>query len=255
MRIYTLNVNGFRGAEMQPGEYVSPQDLQMNLHNFMTLIGDIITDDQSILIVQEFPHMTGDRSGRWFRWLENDFYNKCLETIKAKYRVIQPMHLIKSEQCTIAICKETSPWEQITEEMIQYDSKHSYGNRLVELQYGDITLLGIHMKPNDLMWNMLLKAMNGRRKYTFIAGDFNAYEHRGDMKDKPKQIRAVGYTPFVPSSVITDTKFNSSIDNIYMDNGYMTAEEITVDIGKSDAFQTDHLLCGIEFAEKKVRDD
>ena len=41
MRIYTLNVNGFRGAEMQPGEYVSPQDLQMNLHNFMTLIGDI----------------------------------------------------------------------------------------------------------------------------------------------------------------------------------------------------------------------
>ena len=151
MRIYTLNVNGFRGAEMQPGEYVSPQDLQMNLHNFMTLIGDIIADDQSILIVQEFPHMTGDKSGRWFRWLENDFYNKCLETIKAKYRVIKPIHLIKSEQCTIAICKETSPWEQITEEMIQYDSKHSYGNRLVELQYGDITLLGIHMKPNDLM--------------------------------------------------------------------------------------------------------
>ena len=93
MRIYTLNVNGFRGAEMQPGEYVSPQDLQMNLHNFMTLIGDIIADDQSVLIVQEFPHMTGDRSGRWFRWLENNFYNKCLETIKAKYRVIKPIRI------------------------------------------------------------------------------------------------------------------------------------------------------------------
>ena len=255
MRIYTLNVNGFRGAEKQPDGYVPANDLRENLSNFVALIDEIIKDEQSILLVQEFPHMTGDRSGRWFRWLENDFYNECLEFIKAKYRVIQPMHLIKSEQCTIAICKETSPWEQISEEMIQYDSKHSYGNRLVELKYGEITLLGIHMKPNDLMWNMLLKAINGKGKYTFLAGDFNAYEHRGDMKDKPKQIRAVGYTPFVPSSVITDTKFNSSIDNIYMDNGYMPAEEITVDIRKPDAFQTDHMLCGIEFGEKQVRND
>ena len=91
-----------------------------------------------------------------------------------------------------------------------------------------------------------------KRKYTFIAGDFNAYEHRGTMKDKPKQIRAVGYTPFVPSSVITDTKFNSSIDNIYMDNGYLAVEEVRVDIKNSDVFQTDHLLCEIEFTEKKV---
>ena len=232
MRIYTLNVNGFRGAEKQPDDYVPVNELRENLNNFVALIGEIIEDEQSILIVQEFPHLIGDRSGRRFRWLENEFYNECLETIKAKYRVIQPMHMIKSEQCTIAICKEASPWEQITEEMIQYDSKHSYGNRLVELKYGEITLLGIHMKPNDLMWNMLLKAINGRRKYTFLAGDFNAYEHRGDMRDKPKQIRDAGYTPFVPSSVITDTKFNSSIDNIYMKNEYMVAEKITVDIRK-----------------------
>lgn len=252
MRIYTLNVNGFRGADKQPGDYVPEKELRENLNNFVALIGEIIEDEQSVLIAQEFPHMTGDRSGRWFRWLENDFYNECLETIKAKYRVIQPTHLIKSEQCTIAICRETSPWEQITDEMIQYDSKHSYGNRLVELQYGEITLLGIHMKPNDLMWNMLLKAINGRRKYTFLAGDFNAYENRGDMKDKPKQIRSVGYTPFVPSSVITDTKFNSSIDNIYMDNKYMADDGITVDIRKPGVFQTDHLLCGVVFAENKV---
>ena len=126
MKIYTLNVNGFRGAEMQPGEYVSPQDLRKNLHNFITLIGDIIVDDQSVLIVQEFPHMNGDRSGRWFRWVENDFHNECLETIRTKYRVIMPSHLIKSEQCTIAICKETSSWKRSSEEIMQYDSKHSY---------------------------------------------------------------------------------------------------------------------------------
>ena len=45
----------------------------------------------------------------------------------------------------------------------------------------------------------------------------------------------------------------AGLDDPYSE--YMTAEEITVDIRKSDAFQTDHLLCGIEFAEKKVRDD
>ena len=252
MRIYTLNVNGFRGAEIQPGEYVPHHERQANLHHFMNLLDDTIVDDQSVLIVQEFPHIDSDRSGGKFRWLDNDFYIECLETIKAKYRVIQPTHLIKSEQCTIAICKEASPWKQATEEMFQYNSKYSYGNCLVELQCGEITLLGIHVKPDDQMWNMLLKTVGCKRKYTVIAGDFNAYEHRGTMKDKPKQIRAVGYTPFVPSSVITDTKFNSSIDNIYMDDGYLAVEEVRVDIKKSDVFQTDHLLCGIEFTEKKV---
>ena len=248
MRIYTLNVNGFRGADKQPGDYVPLNELRENMNNFVALIDEIIEDEQSILIIQEFPHMIGDRSGRWFRWLPNDFYNECLETIKSKYRVIQPKHLIKSEQCTIAICKETSPWKQTIEELFQYDSKYSYGNCLVELRYGEITLLGIHVKPNDLMWNMLLKSINGKRKYTFLAGDFNAYELRGEMKDKPKQLRDLGYRPFVPSSVITDIKHNSSIDNIYADEGYLFKEEPIVDIRPLEGFHTDHILCGIDFA-------
>lgn len=255
MRIFTLNVNGFRGAEKQPDEYVPLQDLRENLNSFVALIDEVIKDEQSILIVQEFPHMIGDRSGRWFRWIENDFYNECLETIKKKYKVIQPSHLINSVQCTIAICKETSHWEQMPEEMFKYDSEYSYGNTLVELQCGEITLLGVHVKPSDQMWNMLLKSISGERKYTFLAGDFNAYELRGDMRDKPKLIRAVGYKPFVQSSVITDIKHNSSIDNIYMDIKYIADGEITTEISNPDVFQTDHVLCGIAFAEKKVRDD
>ncbi len=51
---------------------------------------------------------------------------------------------------------------------------------------------------------------------TFIAGDFNAYELRGEMKDKPKQLRSLRYRSFVPNSIITDIKHNSSIDNIYI---------------------------------------
>lgn len=252
MKIYTLNVNGFRGAEMQPGEYVTRQELQENLHNFMALLDDIIVDEQSILIVQEFPHMNGDRSGRWFRWLENNFQNECLETIGKKYRVIMPSHLIKSEQCTVAICKEASPWKHLSDEIIQYDSKYSYGNALVELQNGEITLLGVHIKPYEQMWDMLLNAVSGDKRYTFLAGDFNAYECRGDMRDKPKKIRDAGYNPFIPGTAITDIKHNSSIDNIYVNTEYNICGEVVTTIRKTDIFQTDHVLCGIEFTEKKV---
>lgn len=135
---------------------------------------------------------------------------------------------------------------------MQYDSKHSYGNTLVELENGEISLLGIHVKPNEQMWDMLLKPLKGSRKYTFLAGDFNAYEYRGEMKDKPRQIREAGYKPFIQSSVITDIKHNSSIDNIYVRTDYGICGDVTTTIRKAEMFQTDHVLCGIEFEEKKV---
>ena len=67
MRIYTLNVNGFRGADKQPGDYIPANELRENLQNFIAAIDKIVEDEQSILIVQEFPHMSGDCSSYPFR--------------------------------------------------------------------------------------------------------------------------------------------------------------------------------------------
>lgn len=252
MRIYTLNVNGFRGADKQPGDYVPANELRENLQNFIAAIDKIVEDEQSILIVQEFPHMSGDCSSYPFRWSVNPFYNECVEVIESIYKLIQPAHLINSEQCTVAICKEGSPWDRSDIERVHYDSRYSYGNALLELHYDDITLLGVHVKPNIQMWDMIFNAIKNHGKYTFIAGDFNAYELRGGMKDKPKQLRSLRYRSFVPNSIITDIKHNSSIDNIYMDEDYHFGEMLIPDIRPLDVFQTDHILCGIEFV---IEDD
>ena len=215
MRIYTLNVNGFRGADKQPGDYVPANELRENLQNFIAAIDKIVEDEQSILIVQEFPHMSGDCSSYPFRWSVTPFYNECVEVIESIYKLIQPAHLINSEQCTVAICKEGSPWDRSDIERI-FNANKNHG------------------------------------KYTFIAGDFNAYELRGGMKDKPKQLRSLRYRSFVPNSIITDIKHNSSIDNIYMDEDYHFGEMLIPDIRPLDVFQTDHILCGIEFV---IEDD
>ncbi len=84
--------------------------------------------------------------------------------------------------------KKDSSWQQLPVDVLHYDTKHSYGNKFIELQCGEITLLGVHMPTNNMMWDLLIQALNDA-PYTFVVGDFNANEKSGEMSDKPEKIR------------------------------------------------------------------
>lgn len=194
-----------------------------------------------IIILQEIPHkIMGSKRGHWFT---NPLYNKFKEIFQ-EYKILEPKHLINSMQCTVAICRKNSLWEQLREGLLQYDSSHSYGNKFVELQCGGINLLGVHMPPEDEMWNQLMQTLKDA-PYTFIIGDFNAYEKRGKMSDKSKSIIDCGYNYLIANNIITCYSYQSSIDNIYMNFDFTIDKNIEVKVINTNL--SDHALCILEY--------
>ena len=106
---------------------------------------------------------------------------------------------------------------------------------------------GIKVKLVDLNSNeeKIFNSLN-KNKVTYVVGDFNAYEERGEMKSKPSILRGVGYNSFIPSSVITDYKDNSSIDNFYVDKNTIIKNGISVEVKKTDLFVSDHACCTLD---------
>jgi exonuclease III len=250
MKIYTLNVNGFRGSK-EPSDSVDDNEIKTNLSKFAELIECINMGDDDVIVLQEIPHKIYDKSQQRWAWKENDFYSEfCKLFNQLEYKIIWPKHLIDSNQCTVALCKTTSEWESIAKEKVYYSPEYDYGNKLVELQYGEkFTLLGIHMAPENEMWDLLLNAER-KCKHTFIVGDLNAYECRGEMMNMPQCLKNFGFKPQISSNIITNFKHISSIDNIYVDIGYKFNSGISIKVEKLYSFVTDHALCNIEFSPR-----
>lgn len=241
MRIYTLNVNGFRG-DKKMGTTISEQELLTNMEHLKSLAEEIIEDEKDILILEEVPHGAFTRLGGW-SWSESSAYRKFLSAF-SEYQIIRPRRLIPSLQCTVGLCKRNSGWEE--SELWISNEKNDFENKVIGIAYGEVSLLGLHMNPSEEMWELLLASCKTYRP-TLVIGDFNSYEKRGSMRHMPKELRNLGYCSCIPSNVITNHRCNSSIDNIYV------AEDKHIKSGYSlyvrrIAF-TDHSLCGIEINE------
>jgi hypothetical protein len=238
MKIMTLNVNGFRG---HVNKTVPDEICLDNMRQIKKLTDKVMINKNDIIILQEVPNKIKE-SGRW-RWFDNPLYNRFNEMFQ-EYKILKPKHLLNSWQCTVAICKKDSSWEQHSKNVLQYDTKYSYGNKIVELQCEDVTLLGVHMKPEDDMWNLLIRTLSDA-PYTYIVGDFNANEKRGEMSDKPTEIRNCGYSNLIPNNIITCYSCRTSIDNIYINSSFTLDKN--VDVKVRDTNLTDHALCILEY--------
>lgn len=237
----TLNVNGFRGHQNYP--YIENIYLN-NMVNIKKIIDNLLINDNDIIILQEVPHKIKQKD-RWV-WYENPLYNKFIEVFK-EYKILKPKHLINSWQCTVAICRESSSWEQISKDTLKYDSKFSYGNKIVELQCEDISLIGVHMNPSNEMWSLLISALEFS-EYTFIVGDFNANEKNGEMSDKPNILKSNGYNAFIPNNIITYYPAETSIDNIYINRDYNLNKDFSIKVKNTKL--TDHALCIFEYGNE-----
>lgn len=245
IQVYTLNINGFRGAGGRPGDRIAPEICRDGLERLKELADRLLTEPGGVMVLQEVPHQQWDSACR--RWREDPLHQAFAQLFSQTYKVIWPRRLIPSRQCTAALCRKDSFWEPAAEERIRYNARYDFGNKLVELQWGDrLTLLGVHMSPDEDMWALLFRSWEGE-KHTLVAGDFNAYEKRGEMRGKPGQIRAAGYVPFLPCCVLTNYRNRSSIDNLYIRREMELAGPVSVSAGPPAPFCTDHALCGVSF--------
>src|SRR5699024_12731262 len=93
------------------------------------------------------------------------------------------------------------------------------------------------------MWKLLLQALK-YPQYTYVIGDFNANEKRGEMHNKRKKIRDWGYNNLIANNVITCYSYQSSIDNIFIRSNFTTEENVAVKVVNTHL--TDHALCSFE---------
>src|SRR5699024_12781781 len=83
----------------------------------------------NIIILQEVPHKIKDNQREWYN---NPLYNKFMEVFQ-NYKILKPKDLIDSNQCTVAVCRKDSSWKKLQNDILQYISRYSYGNKFVEL--------------------------------------------------------------------------------------------------------------------------
>lgn len=236
IKVMTLNVNGFRRIGNRG---LSNQFCLRIMKQIRQLIDTVMINKNNIIILQEVPHKIKDNQRGWYN---NPLYNKFMEVFQ-NYKILKPKYLIDSNQCTVAVCRKDSSWKQLQNDILQYNSRYSYGNKFVELQCSDLTLLGVHMPVKNEMWNLLLQALKDT-PYTYVIGDFNANEKRGEMHNKPKKIRDCGYNNLIANNVITCYSYQSSIDNIFIRSNFTTEENVAVKVVNTHL--TDHALCSFE---------
>ena len=242
MRIVTFNVNGFRGL-LNQGESIDGEASCNNLQKLKDYIDGLKINAEDVVILQEIPHMyLVDKSVTPWIWEHQEMFHKFVSMFRNDYKIIYPRYLIDSKQCTVAIVSKNSQWKEAKSALIRYNRFRHYGNKLIEIENGNAALLGVHMNPCDEMWDMVINSLK-KKKVNYVVGDFNAYEERGEMRLKPGVLRGLGYNSFIPSSVITDYKDCSSIDNFYVDNDFILKAGMSIEVKKTEDFISDHACC------------
>src|SRR5699024_1414416 len=134
----TLNVNGFRRIGNRG---LSNQFCLRNMKQIRQLIDTVMINKNNIKLLEQAPHIIKDIQRAWYN---DPVYNKFMDVFK-NYKILKPQYLLDPNQCTVAVCRKDSSWKQLQNDILQYNSRYSYGNKFVELQCSDLTLLGVHM--------------------------------------------------------------------------------------------------------------
>ena len=88
-------------------------------------------------------------------------FHKFVSMFRNDYKIIYPRYLIDSKQCTVAIVSKNSQWKEVKSALIRYNRFRHYGNKLIEIENGNATLLGVHMVLcQDLAQNKMRSSAN-----------------------------------------------------------------------------------------------
>ena len=208
MRVVTWNVNRFNG--------INKGDLEISerlvyAQKIVEKLKTIIETEDDIAVLQEVPFTERPGGNGWEGWnkfegwkqlLEKDFevHSWFSEEYKKQKKDRRPDFQYRAQSITVAITMKNSKKWQLRkfneDKVIKFKitkGKHDYANRYIEMENGNISLLGIHVtadsdknekKQQDykMQWDQIKSAASVKdsRKFTFIVGDFNT----NDLKYK-----------------------------------------------------------------------
>ena len=241
MSIVSINVNGFCGGcnKCNPNSKVGKcfEIRKSYIKKIKTFIN--LNNENDLAIIQEIPC-----EYKIYNFLEKEFND---------FIILKPNHLQSyAKQCTIAIFSERSNWKR-AEERLKYSKNEKgifdFGNKFVELQLGEITLLGVHMPNDKNMWKNLIDTIKDKNKFSIIIGDFNAHEniHRGmdKISDNLKKIRECGYKDLVSNDLVTYYPAMTTIDHLFYQTDRKKLESTSLNVIPTNL--SDHVCLWFEF--------
>lgn len=124
----------------------------------------------------------------------------------------------------MAITRKDSGWKlrgfdnrivQFKQSEINGQKCYDYANRYIEMENGDISLLGFHVKmANKEQWSQI-RSVAKNSEFTFIVGDFNTNDLK-NKNDANMEYLKNNYNRMIEKDIITNNQTIASIDNIFV---------------------------------------
>lgn len=219
MEICSFNINAFNGMKEK-----EKYEIQVcNLKKIQKYIELFLFKKDNLFILQEVPFEKKEESNAYplFRQFLDYFSEDT-------YKIIMPKHPHKAKKCSLAIAKKESCWREKTQDCFLFDDNENYGNKIVELENGEISVFGLHMpwskrscnndKCEEAFWDLLVSESQKRKakKYIFI-GDFNAsLESQSKYYLKLIAISNSGYSDLVKKGTITCFRPKGTLDHAFV---------------------------------------
>lgn len=228
MKFMSLNVNRFSG--MKERDFTDSFDRLEDCPKANEIIGYatkfLNKNAGGIVLLQEVPYM---ESPLWKGKKRELFKAFEKSLMSAGCKIIPPKG--KGKICTLAIVKENNIGKRITDLF-----SNDYANKLVEIEYENVCILGIHA-PDDMEFLDSLKKY-AEKKALVIIGDFNIAtnewrlkEIESDVERGKKDIRyleefiecrkwilekmpAAGYFDVMEKEIPTYFKMGTTIDHV-----------------------------------------
>lgn len=278
MRVVTWNVNRFNG--------INKGDLEISerlvyAQKIVEKLKTIIETEDDIAVLQEVPFTERPGGNGWEGWnkfegwkqlLEKDFevHSWFSEEYKKQKKDRRPDFQYRAQSITVAITMKNSKKWQLRkfneDKVIKFKitkGKHDYANRYIEMENGNISLLGIHVtadsdknekKQQDykMQWDQIKSAASVKdsRKFTFIVGDFNTNDLKYKSNTNMQYLEEKGYIRLIANNIITFNQGSTSIDNIFINqNAGFDINNVRVDVIDdcfmlhNDKRYSDHNIC------------
>ena len=240
MKIITWNVNRFDGVwdwYHFKGD-LAEEEREEHAKKIVEKLSELLTNPDDIAILQEIPYYNSWRRSENKKKEWNNKWKYFFENFKVMFwfdneQESKELFNLKAKNVTIAVAAKDSYWnlrsfQSKSKKIIFGKTKgaYDYANNYVELENGNMSMLGLHANGKKEYWKQIHEA-TGKSDFSFIVGDFNVNDFLYPVDNELHKLET-NYDRLIDKDIITQNQTLTSIDNIFVKKGISSNAKIVV---------------------------
>ncbi len=201
-------------------------------------LSELLTNPDDIAILQEIPYYNSWRRSENKKKEWNNKWKYFFENFKVMFwfdneQESKELFNLKAKNVTIAVAAKDSNWnlrsfQSKSKKIIFGKTKgaYDYANNYVELENGNMSMLGLHANGKKEYWKQIHEA-TGKSDFSFIVGDFNVNDFLYPVDNELHKLET-NYDRLIDKDIITQNQTLTSIDNIFVKKGISSNAKIVV---------------------------